>query len=108
MCPHDVSGGHCSKHASSFADFNLWDRALTRWEMVRWTSCSEVGVGGNVVDWRTAKWDLVGGFADTQKTQKKTFCRFPDKHHRRRGGELQGGDMSLQPKAGTHIRAHQV
>ncbi len=79
MCPHDVSGGHCSKHASSFADFNVWDRALTRGEMVRWTSCSEVGAGGNVVDWRTAKWDLVGGFADkcAQKHSKKDILSFP-------------------------------
>ncbi len=58
MCPFQGSAV-CSKHASSFTDFNLWDRALTMEEMVSWTGCHNMASHGNVIDWRTAQWQQI-------------------------------------------------
>ncbi len=72
MCPFKPSP--CSKHASSFADFELWDRAMTRDEMLGWTKCQETSLQhGNVVDWRSAEWDLVE--MKEEKSDESDFCR---------------------------------
>ncbi len=63
MCPPEAltpTSPACSKHASKFTDFNLWGRALTKAEMEEWTACRTEGIKyGDVVDWRTAEWELI-------------------------------------------------
>ncbi len=84
MCPFKPSP--CSKHASSFADFELWDRAMTRDEMLGWTKCQETSLQhGNVVDWRSAEWDLVE--MKEEKSDESDFCREqrPGEKHKKLG-----------------------
>ena len=33
---------YCSVHAGSFTDVNIWNRALSNNEMIRWTNCRQV------------------------------------------------------------------
>ena len=35
---------YCSVHAGSFTDVNIWNRALSINEMIRWTNCRQVKI----------------------------------------------------------------
>lgn len=77
MCPNMTDDSTvCSKHASSFTDFNLWDHALSKELMLEWTKCSPTQAHGNVVDWRTARWNLVNTSILYNVSYVDVICQF--------------------------------
>ena len=43
----------------AMTDVNMWNRTLAEQELKRWNKC-ELGIGGNLLDWNSARWEAVG------------------------------------------------
>ena len=43
----------------ALTDLQIWDRLLGEEEVEQWSRC-ELGAAGNLLDWNTAQWEVVG------------------------------------------------
>ena len=64
--------GDSSPMFGRMTDVNIWSRSFTEQESLAWTEC-EMREGGDLVDWSTAKWELVG--LEEVQEEWKEVCR---------------------------------
>ena len=49
-----------SGHSGKITDINMWNRPLTKQEMIDWTTCKDPNLKGNLINWmKDPLWDIV-------------------------------------------------
>ena len=56
----------------AITDVNIWNRLLTETELNQWSRC-QLPVGGNILDWTTARWNIMEGVIE-EEVDKEKIC----------------------------------